>query len=162
MAWQEVETDIGDTVGRCKYSVSQKHGGARISVPKALVETLLWKPDTRFKLLVGGGDADGKLRLSPNPSGRITGRLAIKGGGLLIRLGRFPQLAPRDVDAVVVEYEVDGSSLNITLPTHARAVAPAPRQATAHQGGIGRTDVTSKVLGRDGNGGRPISRAPGT
>lgn len=164
MAWQEVETDIGGTAGRCKYSVSMKHGGARISVPKSLVELLLWTKDTRFKLLVGGGDAEGKLRLNPTPSGKITTRPNLKGGGVLVRLGRWPTLVARDVDAVAVEYEIDGSALNIILPTHARAVSPAPRPAptAAHSGGIGRTDVTTKIAGRDGNGGRPISRAPGT
>lgn len=146
MAWQEVETDIGTGVGRCRYSVSIRRGGARISVPKSTVEKLGWTEATRFKLLVGGGDLAGKLRLEPADSGAITGRPAIKGGGLLIRLGRWPALAPRNVDAVVVKNEVDRSALIVTLPAHAQAVAPAPRPATAHTGGLGKTDVTSKFF----------------
>lgn len=146
MAWQKVETDIGTGVGRCKYSVSIRHGGARISVPKATVEKLGWTKATRLKLLVGGGELAGKLRLEPVDKGAITGRPAVKGGGLLIRLGRWPALAPRDVDAVVVANEIDQSALIVTLPVHAQAVAPAPRPATAHTGGVGKTDVTGRFF----------------
>lgn len=140
MAWQEVETDIGAGVaGRPKYSVHFKHGGARISLPKGIAAELKWDASTRLRLLVGGGESTGKLRLEPTPKGKITGRPAMKGGGMLVRLGRWPALAPRDVDAVVVEIEIDGSALNFTLPAHAQNVAPAPRQA-------------APIAGRDANG----------
>jgi hypothetical protein len=65
MAWQEVDTDVGPKVGRVKYSVALKHGGARISVPKHIVEQLGWKKTATFRLLVGGGDMEGKLRIEP-------------------------------------------------------------------------------------------------
>jgi hypothetical protein len=75
MAWQEVETDVGPKVGRVKYSVALKHGGARISVPKHIVEQLGWKKTATFRLLVGGGDMEGKLRIEPADKGRITGKV---------------------------------------------------------------------------------------
>lgn len=135
MAWQEVEVDLGaGGAGRVKYSVALKRGGARLSVPAALVAQLGWTSDTRFRLLVGSGDLDGKLRLEPKDGGAISARKPTgpKGGqGLIIRLGKWPQLAPRDVDAVKVDSEIHDDALTIRLPEHARAVAPAPRVAAA-------------------------------
>lgn len=133
MAWQEVEVDLGaGGAGRVKYSVHQKHGGARISVPAALVAKLGWTEQTRFRLLVGSADLEGKLRIEPKDGGPISGKKPPKGGGsLTVRLGRWPQLAPRDIDAVKVDSEIHDDALNIRLPEHARAVAPAPRVATA-------------------------------
>lgn len=128
MAWQEVTTDVGAKVGLTKYSVAMKHGGARVSVPAAIVEQLKWSEKATFKLMVGGGEMSGMLRIEPDPKGKIVGRKPpLGGGGLIIRLGRWPGLAPRNVDAVSVESEVDGSALIVTLPQHARNEAPPPR-----------------------------------
>lgn len=128
MAWQEVTTDVGAKVGLTKYSVALKHGGARISVPAAIIKALGWKNGATFKLMVGGGELSGKLRLEPAKDGKIVGRQPPNGGeGLIIRLGRWQGLAPRDVDAVSVESEADGSALVVTLPQHARNEAPPPR-----------------------------------
>lgn len=128
MAWQEVTTDVSAKVGLTKYSVALKHGGARISVPAAIVKSLGWKDGATFKLMVGGGEQSGKLRLEPAKDGKIAGRQPPNGGeGLIIRLGRWQGLAPRDVDAVTVESEVDGSALVVTLPQHARNEAPPAR-----------------------------------
>lgn len=125
MAWQEVTTDVGAKVGTTKYSVALKHGGARISVPAAVVSELKWTEKMSFKLMVGGGELAGKLRLEPVKDGKIVGRKPPNGGGgLTVRLGRWAGLAPRDVDVVTVESEVDGSALVITLPQHARNEAP--------------------------------------
>lgn len=135
MAWQEVQTDVGAKVGRVKYSVALKHGGARISVPKAVADELGWKKTTTFRLLVGGGETDGKLRLEPFDKGRIVAKAPPSGEGLIIRLGRWPALAPRDVDAVAVEHEVDKGALMVSLPDHARMVQPAARPATPASGG---------------------------
>ena len=123
MAWQEVETDIGAGVGRPKYSVSYKHGGARLSIPKGTAERLGWTKETRLKLLVGGGESSGKL-------------------------GRWPGLAPRDVDKIAVEIELDGSALVVTLPTHALAVPPAPRQPAGNGAGptAGKRDVSDQFF----------------
>ena len=130
MAWVETQTDIGNVgIGRCKYSVSLKHGGARISLPRSVVEQLKWTNKMRFKLLVGEGEVAGKLRLDVSSEGKITGRIASSGGGMLIRLGRWPKLAPRDVDTVSVDHEISNGSLIVTLPAHALAVAPPPRAA---------------------------------
>ena len=133
MAWQEVETDLGaGGAGRVKYSVRLKHGGARISVPAALVAKLGWTEQTRFRLLVGSADLEGKLRIEPKDGGAISGKTPPKGGGsLTLRLGRWPLLAPRDVDAVKVDSEIHDDALTIRLPDHARVAAPAPRPATA-------------------------------
>lgn len=125
MAWQEVTTDVGTKVGLTKYSVALKHGGARISVPAAIVAQLQWTESTGFKLMVGGGELSGMLRLEPDPKGKIVGRKPpLGGGGLIIRLGRWQGLAPRDVEAVTVESRVEGSALIVTLPQHARNEAP--------------------------------------
>lgn len=136
MAWQEVKTNLGaGGAGRVKYSVAMKRGGARISVSAALVAQLGWTPDTRFRLLVGSADLEGRLRIEPKDGGAITARLARgpkgTGQGLLIRLGKWPALAPRDVDAVKVDHEIHDDALTIRLPEHARAIAPAPRLAAA-------------------------------
>jgi len=128
MAWQEVTTDVGAKVGVTKYSVALKHGGARISVPAAIVEQLKWTEKTAFKLMVGGGELSGMLRLEPDPKGKIVGRKPPLGGrGLIIRLGRWQGLAPRDVEAVTVDSQVEGSALIVTLPQHARNEAPPLR-----------------------------------
>lgn len=128
MAWQEVTTDVGAKVGLTKYSVALKHGGARISVPVAIVAQLKWTEKTTFKLMVGGGELAGMLRLEPDPKGKIVGRKPpLGGGGLIVRLGRWPGLAPRNVDAVSVESQVEGSALIVTLPQHARFEAPPAR-----------------------------------
>ena len=128
MAWQEVTTDVGAKVGLTKYSVALKHGGARISVPAAIVEKLKWSEKTTFKLLVGGGEMSGMLRLEPAKDGKIVGRKPpLGGGGLIVRLGRWPGLAPRNVDAVSVDSAVEGAALIVTLPQHARNEAPPPR-----------------------------------
>jgi hypothetical protein len=132
MAWQEVTTDVGAKVGLTKYSVALKHGGARISVPAAIIKALGWKNGATFKLMVGGGELSGKLRLEPAKDGKIVGRQPPNGGeGLIIRLGRWKGLAPRDVDVVSVEAEVEGSALVVTLPQHARNEAPPPRPTTS-------------------------------
>jgi hypothetical protein len=135
MAWVEVSTDVGPKVGRVKYSVALKHGGARISVPKHIVDQLGWKKTTTFRLLAGGGEAEGKLRLEPSEKGAIK---VVTGWGktgtsenFIIRLGRWEQLAPRDVKGVTVDHEVDKSALMITLPRHAQMAAPEPRTAAA-------------------------------
>jgi hypothetical protein len=135
MAWQEVQTDVGPKVGRVRYSVAHKHGGARISVPKHVVQELGWKTTTTFRLLVGGGDLAGKLRIEPADKGRITGKT---GGGpgaksdtTIIRLGRWEKLAPRDVKGVAVEHEVDKQALVIILPRHAQMATPEPRPQAA-------------------------------
>lgn len=148
MAWLEVQTDIGNVgIGRVKYSVSLKHGGARISLPRSVVEQLKWTNKMHFKLLVGEGDVAGKLRLDASAEGRITGRIAPSGGGMLIRLGRWPKLTPRDVDTVSVDHEVANGSLIVTLPTHALAVAPAPRVAPPTvDRPTSKVDVTSKFF----------------
>lgn len=149
MAWQEVETDIGAKVGRVKYSVALKHGGARISVPKAVIDQLGWKKTTCFKLLVGGGDTEGKLKLEPSDKGRITSKAPPSGEGFIVRLGRWTSLAPRDVDAVVVEHEVAGNALIVTLPAHAQNAPPAPRPSTSIMGGAptaAKRDVTQQFF----------------
>lgn len=136
MAWQEVETDVGaKAAGRVKYSVAMKHGGARISVPKAVADELRWTKATTFRLLVGGGDTEGKLRLEPSSKGRIKAKASPSGEALIIRLGRWPTLAPRDVDALAVEHEVAEGALTVTLPDHARMVAPSQRPAVSIMGG---------------------------
>lgn len=125
MAWQEVTTDVGAKVGLTKYSVALKHGGARISVPAAITKALGWMNGATFKLMVGGGEMSGMLRLEPVKDGKIVGRKPpLGGGGLIVRLGRWPGLAPRNVDAVSVDSAIDGAALIVTLPQHARNEAP--------------------------------------
>jgi len=133
MAWVETETDVGSKFGRCTWSVHLKHGGARVSVPEAVVAELGWSKATKLKLQVGGGDTEGSLRIVADTLGKIICKAPPKGKGLLIRLGRWPSLAPRDVDKVSVEHEVqkDHGALVIRLPVHAQAVAPAPRTTPA-------------------------------
>jgi hypothetical protein len=127
MAWQEVQTDVGAKVGRVKYSVALKHGGARISVPKPVIDQLGWTKKTCFRLLVGGGDTEGKLRLEPSDKGQITSKAPPSGEGMIVRLGRWAGLAPRDVDAIAVEHEAVGNALIISLPSHAQNAAPPPK-----------------------------------
>lgn len=131
MAWQEVETDVGTKAGRVKYSVCMIRGGARVSVPADVVAKLGWTDKTRLRLLVGSADVEGRLRLEPKPGGAIVPRKAPKGGSLIIRLGRWTQLAPRDVDAIGVDSETHDDALTIRLPDHARMVPPAPRPTPA-------------------------------
>jgi hypothetical protein len=166
MAWQEVETDVGSKVGRVKYSVALKHGGARVSVPKAIGDQLGWKKTTLFRLLVGGGDSTGKLKIEPVEKGRIVSKAPPRAEGFIIRLGRWEGLAPRDVKGLAVDHEIAGNALVVSLPRHALAVPPGaspPASAPTRPvfGGGGKVDVTDKVAGRNGNGGRPMSRPPG-
>lgn len=168
MAWQEVETDIGAKIGRCSYSVHLKHGGARVSLPEVVAKELGWTAKTRFKLQVGAGESEGALRVVADAKGKISGKSAPKGGGLTIRLGRWPSLAPRDVDKVSVEHEVqrEASALVVRLPTHAQAVAPAPRTMVAPTippQANGKVDVSSKFFNdpKPPANGRPVSRPPG-
>lgn len=173
MAWQEVTTDVVK-IGRVKYSVAFKHGGARVTVPQEIVDRLKWSGATKFKLFVGAGELDGKLRIVASDIGTIGGRPpphgrdakpAPKGaarkppplqetGGLIIRLGRWPGLAERDVEKIAVDVtvEVEASALTITLPVHAQMKAPAPRTQTtaappvaAATPGV-KVDVTSKFF----------------
>lgn len=145
MAWQEVETDIGAKVGTVKYSVALKHGGARISVPAPIALKLGWTVATTYKLMVGGGESSGMLRLEPVPNGKIRGRTPPKGGdALTIRLGRWPGLAPRNVDAVSVEPKIEGAVLMVTLPQYARNEPPPPRV------GSSATPVASVTVARPG------------
>lgn len=146
MAWQEVETDVGAKVGRVKYSVSLKHGGARVTLPKPVVDQLGWKKTSTLRLLVGAGELEGKLRIEAVDKGRITAKSTPTGDGLIIRLGRWPQLAPRDVDGVHVDHEVDKPALIITLPRHAQLVAPDPRTMPATP----RPQPVAEITGRDG------------
>ncbi len=153
MAWQEVETDVGTKkAGTTKYSVALKHGGARVSVPGSVRELLGWTEKTTLRLLVGGGETAGKLRIEVASKGKLSGRKPPLGGeGLIIRLGRWAGLAPRDVDAVTVDFDVDGTALIIALPAHAQAIAPPPRQATtivvpATAAIVGKRDVTSQFF----------------
>lgn len=167
MAWQEVETDVGEKIGRCGYSVHLKHGGARVSVPPSVAGELGWTSKTRFKLQVGAGESEGALRLVADAKGKIAGKAPPKqGGGLTIRLGRWPSLAPRDVDRITVEHEVqkEACALVIRLPTHALAVAPAPRSSASALVANGKTDVSSKFFNdpKPPTTGRPVSRPPGT
>ena len=58
-------------------------------------------------------------------------------------------LAPRDVDAVVVEHEVAGNALIVTLPAHAQNAPPAPRPSTSIMGGAptaAKRDVTQQFF----------------
>lgn len=162
MAWQEVETDIGNKVGRCSYSVHLKHGGARVSLPEVVASELGWTVKTRFKLQVGAGELEGALRLVADAKGKISGKSAPKGGGLTIRLGRWPSLAPRDVDKVSVDHEMqkDAGALVVRLPAHALAIAPAARIPALI--GVAKTDVSHKFFDDPKNkaGGRPVSRPP--
>lgn len=150
MAWQEVETDIGDKApGRVKYSVKDRTGPS-ISVPPGILAELRWTAETRFKLQVGAGERDGMLRLVADAKGKIKGKVALKSMGMLIRLGRWPSLAPREVDKLSVDHEVEvnptiGNALIVTLPRHALAVAPKARDYVA-----AKVDVTERVAGRDG------------
>lgn len=133
MAWQDVETDVGSKLGRCSYSVHLKHGGARVSVPQSIAIELGWGPNTKFKLQVGAGEQDGSLRLVADPAGKIGCKPPPKGQGLLIRLGRWPGLAPRDVDKVSVDHEAQRSgagALVVTLPKHATVNTPMPRTSS--------------------------------
>lgn len=164
MAWQEVETDVGEKVGRCSYSVHLKHGGARVSLPDTVATELGWSVKTKFKLQVGAGELDGSLRVVADPKGKISGKAPPnKGQSLTIRLGRWKSLAPRDVDKVYVEHDADkaNGALVIRLPTHALAVAPAPRP-NPNANGAAKTDVTSKFFDdpKKPVSGRPVSRPP--
>lgn len=68
---------------------------------------------------------------------------------MLVRLGRWPSLAPRDVDAVAVDYEISAANaLIISLPVHAQAVAPAPRPGPTIAPPPGsKVNVIDKVVG---------------
>lgn len=167
MAWQEVETDVGEKVGRCSYSVHLKHGGARVSLPPAVADLMKWTAKTRFKLQVGAGESEGQLRLVATADGKIAGKSPPKGKGLLVRLGRWKSLAPRDVDKVFVEHDADPATgaLIVHLPPHALMAAPAPRAPVvppkAAPAGAARTDVTSKFFDDPKKtNGRPVSRPP--
>ena len=117
-------------------------------MPAALVAKLGWNEQTRFRLLVGSADLEGKLRIEPKDGGAISGKKPPKGGGsLTLRLGRWPLLAPRDVDAVKVDSEIHDDALTIRLPDHARVAAPAPRPGTAPA----LASVSGSVV-RDANG----------
>lgn len=172
MAWLEVQTDVGAKAGLTKYSVAFKHGGARVSVPPAMVDKLGWSDKSTFKLLVGAGDLEGKLRIEPVDGGKITARRPPPGrkkkgehGGLIVRLGRWKGLAERDVKPVACEAELDKSALIITLPRHALNVAPEPRPVTAAAPGPTATTVSGKVSVNDkffNDPKRPPSMASGT
>lgn len=129
MSWQEVTPVIGGTAGTMKrlvrYRVSKKFGAA-VTVPASVAVELGWKKGDRLSLFIGGGDHAGKLRLALARAGLLTLRPTRGEDTYQVNLGRVPQLPDREVDRLVVEHQVETSSLIIRLPAHAQSIAPPP------------------------------------
>lgn len=172
MAWQEVTPMLGGDAANAKrlvrYSVTKRQG-FKLMVPAATaVGECGWKVGEKLKLFVGSGDHAGKLRLVGDKAGLLTLHKFNRGDEVwFINLGkRVPHLPDREVARVVVQHAVSAGALEITLPTHAQAVAPAPRTMVAPTippPATGKVDVSSKFFNdpKPPASGRPVSRPPG-
>jgi len=135
MAWQDVEVDLGGSRrGRVQWSVTAKQGGARMTVPKPILEALGWTQHTTLKLQAGSGDASGSIRLVADSKGPIRATKPYANAkSLQYRLGIW-QGMPRDQEQVAIRHEVLDGTLVLHLPAVAHAsvqAAPAPATAKA-------------------------------
>lgn len=157
MSWQEVTPMLGGDAANAKrlvrYSVTKRQG-FKLMVPAATAGECGWKIGEKLKLFVGGGDHTGQLRLAADKAGLLTLRKFNRGEEVwFINLGkRVPQLPEREVERVVVAHVASAGALEITLPTHAQAIAPAARPAPtiAPPPGIGsKVNVVDRIVGSD-------------
>jgi len=128
MAWQDVEVDLGGSRrGRVLWSVTLKQGGARITVPNAVLEVLGWTQHAALKLQVGSGEQSASIRLVADSKGPIRATKPYANAkSLQYRLGIW-QGMPRDQEQVAVRHE----ALDGTLVLHLPAVVKATTQAAA-------------------------------
>ena len=152
MSWQEVTPMLGGTAVNAKrlvrYSVS-KRLGFKVLVPAAVAQECGWKTGEALKLFVGGGDHAGQIRLAADKDGLLHLRNHNRGDTVqYVNLGRrVPQLPEREVERVVVAHAVNGTALEMTLPSHALAVAPAPRATVAAAPPPAKVNVIDKIAG---------------
>ena len=173
MAWQEVTPMLGGDAANAKrlvrYSVTKRQG-FKLMVPAVTAGECGWKVGEKLKLFVGSGNHVGQLRLAADKAGLLTLHKFNRGEEVwFVNLGkRVPQLPAREVARIVVQHAVSAGALEITLPSHAQAIAPAPRTPVAvdqppNMNGAGKTDVSSKFFNDPKpTTGRPVSRPPGT
>lgn len=174
MAWQEVTPMLGGDAANAKrlvrYSVTKRQG-FKLMVPAVTAGECGWKVGEKLKLFVGSGDHAGQLRIAADKAGLLTLHKFNRGEEVwFVNLGkRIPQLPDREVARVVVQHVVSAGALEITLPAHAQAIAPAPRVPVAADpppklNGVGKVDVSSKFFNdpKPQANGRPVSRPPGT
>lgn len=124
MAWQDVEVDLGGgRKGRVLWSVTVKQGGARITVPNAIIDALGWTQHTPLKLQVGTGDNSGTIRIAVDSKGPIhSTKPYANAKSLQFRLGLW-QGMPRDHEQVAIPHEVLGGALILHLPAAPARVA---------------------------------------
>lgn len=149
MAWQEV-TEFAQrrkSKGDVLYSYGAQYG-ARLIIGGPIAKQLGWAGGQRIALFVGDGEHVGKLRLTPNAAGAIA-VARTTGAPIQLYIGKIKALTGSPVRSrTAVEFEVDGGSLNITLPgrevaqPQTQAQQQRPPQASASKpDGPGRTTV---------------------
>jgi hypothetical protein len=150
MAWQEVTPLARSTSTKrgVRVSISERLG-VIVSMSELVAQALGWKGKQQLKVFVGGGELLGKLRLTPDAGGVVSGAKATKGGFKCMLL-RVPGLSEAKLKACPCSHEIDGKSLIVTLPAEALPPAVPPRQPVLSGRSI---DVTSRVAGPNGNGG---------
>ncbi|WP_428668075.1 hypothetical protein [Reyranella sp.] len=155
MSWQEVTPMLGGDAVNAKrlvrYSVTKRQG-FKVMVPASVVEECGWKLGDKLKLYIGGGDHTGKLRLVSDNAGLLQLRKFNKGDEVYyVNLGhRVPQLPAREVERVVVPHVASAGALEITLPVHAQAIAPAPRlDPTIAPPPVIKVNVVERIVGAD-------------
>ena len=169
MAWQEV-TPIAKTRNNTRgvqFSMSGR-SGAIVSLAQKICDALGWSSRASFKVWLGGGEQAGKLRLLPDPTGPLQGSPIIK-GGMRINLLQVPGFVPQRLKRRSVAFAVEDKALVITVPAEvlarpapvpaARVEPPAPRLSSPPPAGAmyrtgGKIDVSEKIVGRNGGGGR--------
>lgn len=165
MAWQEV-IEVGRKRGfeEVGFTYSGTYGG-RIVLPASVWRRIGLKPDGHVRVFFGSGAEEGKIRIQAG-SGPFIARKTT-GSPLWIHLGKVPQLVDRARLRVSCEFVCSAEAVVVTLPTGTAAAQSAPQRpqiaavTPPANGSLQKQDVTTRIMGRDGNGGRPISRAPG-
>lgn len=150
MSWQDVEVDLGRArKGRVHWSVRLKQGGARITVPNAVIEVLGWTHHTALKLQIGTGDRAGSLRIVADSKGPIR---AIKpypnAKGLQYRLGLWQGMPQQDQPQIAIRHEVLDGALVLHLPAPAvKAAVPSPPAETENSRGQPARSTASIMTG---------------
>lgn len=151
MAWVELAPPAPSAFGKpvSITIVGRREGGsgashAQISVKRALLEELGWNADGAFRVMLGGAELEGFLRIEADPKGAFAGKKSRVAGSLHMRLGRLAGMPNQRTKASGCSYEIVSGALVVRLPWGKPAAAKvAPAVVT----GPRVRDVTSSLMG---------------
>lgn len=136
MAWKKYTPPVSNTKALAPVSLTIPEKGSQarpfLSIDKATLAALGWKPDTSLQLLIGEGEHAGKIRVEPlagEPT-KVRPPGTPKAKRSRLPLGRMPCLTDEAFKSAV-PFVVEKTALIVTLPDDARAHELPPGTARA-------------------------------